>query len=157
MIIHMYCSTGCAVVIESCSRIQLRSHPSHHLGLEPLCQSFCQVPCLRGQVAGVRVHDQVQGEEGRGREGPEPPEEDVLDHLQADGRRPHRRTLRQGPGQFKACADRNETASFTSSKWRPSIALHCLPLHWKVSLVYTLLANIITCTCNTCPYTPLYQ
>ena len=40
MIIHMYCSTGCAVVIKSCSRIQLRSHPSHHFGPETVCSIY---------------------------------------------------------------------------------------------------------------------
>ena len=36
MIIHMYCLTGAAVVIGSCSRIQLRSHHSHHRWPEPV-------------------------------------------------------------------------------------------------------------------------
>ena len=42
MIIHMYCLTGAAVVIGSCSRIQLRSHHSHHRWPEPVCLArFC--------------------------------------------------------------------------------------------------------------------
>ena len=36
MIIHMYCLTGAAVVIGSCSRIQLRLHHSHHHWPEPV-------------------------------------------------------------------------------------------------------------------------
>ena len=38
MIIHMYCLTGAVVVIGRWSRIQLRSHHSHHCWPEPVCR-----------------------------------------------------------------------------------------------------------------------
>ena len=50
MIIHMYCSTGCAVVIGSCSRIQLRSHPSHHFGPEPVCGRVSRCVASQGST-----------------------------------------------------------------------------------------------------------